>query len=125
MGGWTGWGSRSGHLSSQLCGSIVTATHCTCGVDQPCSLCRTAKTPSERADTRKTKPASLSERNCREKEMQRALQLQEKQTMRLRQREAAVTGPKDDLVSARAAFAFIGLSHSEAACSDWLLQLCM
>ena len=31
--------------------------------------------------------------------MQRALQLQEKQTMRLRQREAAVTGPKDDLVS--------------------------
>lgn len=33
--------------------------------------------------------------------MQRALAMQEKQAMRLRQREAAVTGPKDDLVGGR------------------------
>lgn len=40
-------------------------------------------------------PSRLAAR-CREKEAQRLLQMQEKQAMRLRQREAVVTGPKDD-----------------------------
>lgn len=34
--------------------------------------------------------------SCSEKEMLKAMQAQEKKQMRLRQREAAVTGPKDD-----------------------------
>ena len=49
--------------------------------------------------------------------MQRALQLQEKQAMRLRQREAAVTGPKDDLVR-RGCFCW---ARAQLFIGQWLL----
>ena len=54
----------------------------------------------------------------REKEMQRALALQEKQAMRLRQREAVVSGPKDDLVRLLLAAVLCDLSYvSKCGCS--------